>query len=191
MKLKGFDGCEVKPIHPDRLRANLRKILTSVVVKAREGREPEAEGQKAQPSSHELPVLVVEDNPVNQKVALLQLRQLGYSADLATNGREAIEAIQKRPYLIVLMDAQMPEMDGLEATRRIRRAQAAGDAAFPAVLRIIAMTASVMPSDRKACLDAGMDDFLTKPIRADHLGAVLSRYLKESPAAPVLYAATG
>ena len=156
-----------------------------------EGREPEAEGQKAQPSSHELPVLVVEDNPVNQKVALLQLRQLGYSADLATNGREAIEAIQKRPYLIVLMDAQMPEMDGLEATRRIRRAQAAGDAAFPAVLRIIAMTASVMPSDRKACLDAGMDDFLTKPIRADHLGAVLSRYLKESPAAPVLYAATG
>jgi len=191
MKLKGFDGCEVKPIHPDRLRANLRKTLATAVVKVREGREPEAEGPKAQHSPHELPILVVEDNPVNQKVALLQLRQLGYSADLATNGREAIEAIQKRPYLIVLMDAQMPEMDGLEATRRIRRAQAAGDATFPAVLRIIAMTASVMPSDRKACLDAGMDDFLTKPIRADHLGAVLSRYLKESPTAPVLYAATG
>ena len=191
MKLKGFDGCEVKPIHPDRLRANLRRILSTAVVKVREVREPESEGQKAQAFSNELPILVVEDNPVNQKVALLQLRQLGYSADLVSNGREAIEAIQKRPYLIVLMDAQMPEMDGLEATRRIRQAQAAGDPAFPAVLRIIAMTASVLPSDRKACLDAGMDDFLTKPIRADHMGAVLSRYLKESPASPVIYAATG
>ena len=191
MKLKGFDGCEIKPIHPDRLRANLRRILTTPAAKPGADREPEAEGPKAPASSHELPILVVEDNPVNQKVALLQLRQLGYSADLATNGREAIEAIQKRPYLIVLMDAQMPEMDGLEATRRIRRAQAAGDPAFPAVLRIIAMTASVLPSDRRDCLEAGMDDFLTKPIRADHMGAVLSRYLKESPVSPVVYAATG
>jgi CheY-like chemotaxis protein len=93
--------------------------------------------------------------------------------------------------LIVLMDAQMPEMDGIEATRRIRQAQAAGDPAFPPVLRIIAMTASVMPSDRSACLEAGMDDFLTKPIRSDHLGAVLARYVKDSTVQQVLYAATG
>jgi signal transduction histidine kinase/PleD family two-component response regulator len=191
MKLKGFDGCEVKPIHPDRMRTNLRHILSAARVTTTVRCEPEAERPKSPAFTNELPILVVEDNPVNQKVALLQLRQLGYTADLATNGLEAIEAIKKRPYLIVLMDAQMPEMDGIEATRRIRQAQAAGDPAFPAVLRIIAMTASVMPSDRTTCLEAGMDDFLSKPIRPDHLGAVLARYLKDPPAPSVLYAATG
>jgi two-component system, sensor histidine kinase and response regulator len=191
LKSKGFDGCETKPIHPDRLRNNLRKMLTSTAVDQGARPKPAAKSPKLPVSGHELPILIVEDNPVNQKVAMLQLRQLGYSADLATNGREAIEALQKRPYLIVLMDAQMPEMDGIEATRRIRRAQAAGDPAFPRVLRIIAMTASVLPADRNACLEAGMDDFLTKPIRSDHLGAVLARHLRESPAPPVLYAATG
>jgi signal transduction histidine kinase/AmiR/NasT family two-component response regulator len=191
MKLKGFDGCEAKPIHPDRLRANLRKILTATTVDKSVRQVPVADGPKPQATSHEFPILIVEDNPVNQKVALLQLRQLGYTADVATNGREAIDALRKRPYRIVLMDAQMPEMDGLEATRRIRRAQASNDPSIPRVLRIIAMTASVMPSDRNACLEAGMDDFLTKPIRSDHLGAVLARYLRDAPVSPDVYAATG
>jgi len=191
LKLKGFDGCEVKPIHAGRLRTNLRKILAAASLEGSECREPVIEGPKPQVHSHDMPILVVEDNPVNQKVTMLQLRQLGYRADLAINGVEAINAIQRRPYQIVLMDAEMPEMDGLEATRRIRQAQAAGNPAFPRFLRIIAMTASVLPSDRNACLEAGMDDFLTKPIHTDHLGAALARYLRDSSVPPDLCAATG
>jgi two-component system sensor histidine kinase/response regulator len=114
---------------------------------------------------------------VNQKVTLLQLRNLGYTADIAVNGREAVAALRRRSYALVLMDAQMPVMDGIEATRAIRAAQAAGDPAFPAALRIIAMTANAMSGDREACLAAGMDDYLAKPVRPDALRDTLARHL--------------
>ena len=102
---------------------------------------------------------------VNQKLALRLLQQLGYRADLAANGLEALEALERQTYDVVLMDVQMPEMDGLEATAP-DRARAGRTARRP---RIIAMTANAMQGDREACLAAGMDDYVAKPIRVDSL----------------------
>ncbi len=126
-------------------------------------------------------ILVAEDNPVNQKVTLLQLRKLGYSADIVCDGQQVLDALIKKTYALILMDQQMPVMDGLETTRRIRSAQATGDLGFPPGLRIIAMTANAMPGDRDRCLDAGMDDYLAKPIRLQNLQSTLDRYLVSDP----------
>jgi CheY-like chemotaxis protein len=97
------------------------------------------------------------------------LQQMGYRADLASNGLEAIECIERQPYDVVLMDVQMPEMDGLEATRRITAKWPRGQRP-----RIVAMTANAMQGDREECLAAGMDDYVTKPIRVDALVAALT-----------------
>jgi len=113
---------------------------------------------------HPLRILLAEDNVVNQKLALRLLQQMGYRADLASNGLEAVESIARQTYDVVLMDVQMPELDGLEATRRIT-------ARWPGAQRprIVAMTANAMAGDREACLEAGMDDYITKPIRVEQL----------------------
>ena len=119
---------------------------------------------------HPLRILVAEDNLVNQKLALRLLEQMGYRADLASNGLEAIECVARQTYDVVLMDVQMPEMDGLEATRRIIANHPGGNRP-----RIVAMTANAMQGDRDMCLEAGMDDYITKPIRVDALvGALLA-----------------
>ena len=120
-------------------------------------------------SRHPLRILLAEDNVVNQKLALRLLQQMGYRADLASNGLEAIECVERQPYDVVLMDVQMPEMDGLEAARRITRRWPAN--ARP---RIVAMTANAMHGDRDDCIAAGMDDYMTKPIRVDQLVASLA-----------------
>ncbi len=117
-----------------------------------------------------LHILVAEDNPVNQKLALLMLERMGYRADLAGDGKEVLEALNRQPYDVVLMDVQMPHMDGLEATRRIRAQTGVAD--HP---RIIAMTANAMKEDRQICLDAGMNDYLSKPIQVPELVAALNR----------------
>ena len=108
---------------------------------------------------------------VNQKLALRLLQQMGYRADLASNGIEAIESVERQPYDVVLMDVQMPEMDGLEATRRIT-ARWPDAAQRP---RIVAMTANAMQGDREECLAAGMDDYVIKPIRVDALVQALNK----------------
>ena len=113
---------------------------------------------------HPLRILLAEDNVVNQKLALRLLQQMGYRADLASNGAEAIDSIERQPYDVVLMDVQMPEMDGLEAARRIVARWPNGERP-----RIVAMTANAMQGDREACLAAGMDDYVTKPIRVEAL----------------------
>ena len=117
---------------------------------------------------HPLRILLAEDNVVNQKLAMRLLQQMGYRADLASNGIEAVESVQRQAYDVVLMDVQMPELDGLDATRRIC---ASMGSARP---RIVAMTANAMQGDREMCLEAGMDDYLTKPIRVDRLVEVLN-----------------
>jgi PAS domain S-box-containing protein len=129
---------------------------------------------------HPLAILLAEDNPVNQRVATLMLQRLGYRADVASNGREAVEAVARQHYDLVLMDVQMPEMDGIQATQEIC-------ARYPANARprIVAMTANASTVDREQCFAAGMHDFLSKPVRA----ADLRKALEATPARIVASAA--
>ena len=131
-----------------------------------------------------LRILLTEDNATNQKLALHLLKRLGYRADVAANGIEVLDALRQRPYDVIFMDVQMPEMDGLEATRRIRR----NDLIDPRHLtgpisqpRVIAMTANAMQGDRETCLEAGMDDYISKPIRVEELVAALQACQPEKP----------
>jgi CheY-like chemotaxis protein/HPt (histidine-containing phosphotransfer) domain-containing protein len=117
-----------------------------------------------------LRILVAEDHVTNQRLALLMLQGLGYRADIAANGSEVLEALDRQSYDVILMDVQMPEIDGLEATRLIRQRWPGEEGP-----RIIAMTANVTKDDRQACLDAGMNDYLPKPIRVEELMAALNR----------------
>jgi len=117
-----------------------------------------------------LRVLVAEDNPVNQKVAMRMLSKLGCTADAVANGAEALEAVQSGDFDVVLMDCQMPEMDGFEATRRIREL---GLSHRPPIL---ALTANAVQGDRELCLQAGMDDYLIKPIELSVLAEALRRW---------------
>ena len=119
-------------------------------------------------SRHPLRILLAEDNLVNQKLALRLLSQMGYAADVVVNGQQAVQRVGQQPYDVVLMDVQMPQMDGLEASRRITSQWQAHERP-----RIIAMTANAMQGDREECLAAGMDDYVTKPIRVEALVAAL------------------
>ena len=158
-----------KPLHQSQLFDTLMTLLahdaaaTPAALKAK----PAFDADMAQ--RHPLRILLAEDNVVNQKLALRLLQQMGYRADVASNGIEAVECVARQPYDLVLMDVQMPEMDGLEASRRITAKWPAGQRP-----RIVAMTANAMQGDREACLAAGMDDYLTKPIRVDALVEALN-----------------
>jgi two-component system, sensor histidine kinase and response regulator len=131
-------------------------------------------------------VLVAEDNPVNQLVIRGMLDKRGYEYDIVGDGREALDRLESGDYVALLMDVQMPEVDGFEATARIREREGADDH-----LPIVAMTASAMEGDRERCLAAGMDDYLSKPLRPDQLDAVLERWLGHTGAAVTSSASNG
>jgi CheY-like chemotaxis protein len=118
-------------------------------------------------------VLLAEDQVVNRRVAELQLKALGFAADAVTNGAEAVEAVKNGDYQVVLMDVHMPIMDGFAAARAIREHERSSGNH----VTIIALTANALPRDRQACLAAGMDDYLTKPLELDSLLTVLNRWV--------------
>jgi PAS domain S-box-containing protein len=165
-----FKAQLTKPIKASQLYNALNRALAEPATKptAVEAGDGDGGGDLTETSS--LRILLAEDNAVNQKVALRILDKLGYRADVASNGLEAIEALERQPYDVVLMDVQMPELDGLDATRRI--CERWPDESRP---RIIAMTANVMIEDREACFAAGMDDYVAKPVRPEELAEALSR----------------
>jgi PAS domain S-box-containing protein len=163
-----FAGCINKPAKP----VQLFEILSSLTSRVEE--PPAATNGTAHPTAaavHPEHVLLAEDNRVNQKVALLILSKLGYRADVAANGHEVIDAVSRQRYDVILMDVQMPEMDGLEAAASVvKRWPRPQDRPW-----IIAVTANAMRGDRERCIAAGMDDYLTKPIRSDDLAAAFDR----------------
>ena len=167
LKDAGFASWLTKPVRPLQLYNALLAVLqgTDAAGKAPEGHTDE----EALPALPALRVLVAEDNTVNQKVAVRILAKLGCRADAVANGIEALEAISRVPYDVVLMDVQMPEMDGLAATTELRRREEGTGKHTP----VIAMTAHAMERDRDRCLAAGMDDHLTKPIRPQSLAVAL------------------
>jgi GAF domain-containing protein/CheY-like chemotaxis protein/tetratricopeptide (TPR) repeat protein len=167
----GFAAFLTKPLKPSQLFDVLMSILADEqaradtrTIEARPRLDPDMARQ------HPLRILLAEDNAVNQKLALRLLQQMGYRADVASNGLEAIQSIERQTYDVVLMDVQMPELDGLEATRQIVARWAKN--VRP---QIVAMTANAMQGDREVCLAAGMDDYIVKPIRVDELVSALLR----------------
>ncbi len=161
-----------KPIRRQHLHKTLRTQFNKLSVSV-EQKEIVTETVKISGKDKEsLKILLVEDNPVNQKVALRLIEKIGYRTDLASNGIEAIEAVQSNEYDVVFMDLLMPEMDGLEASKQIK--ELTTNKSRP---KIIAMTANSMLGDRELCMDAGMDDYISKPIRIDELETALDKWL--------------
>jgi CheY-like chemotaxis protein len=130
-------------------------------------------GEASRDGDGHFKILVADDISANQMLSLKLLENLGYTGVAVSNGKEALDALELRPYDLVLMDCQMPEMDGFEATKRIRGSADAAVRSIP----IVALTANAMEGDRKKCLDAGMNDYLSKPLKKDPLREVLQKWL--------------
>jgi CheY-like chemotaxis protein len=172
-----FASCLTKPIKP----SQLQEVLLRVVSGAKQVVKKAPTVSKLDPNlAQRLPlrVLLCDDNAINQKVAMRLLQQLGYKPDLAANGIEALEALDRQAYDLVFMDVQMPEMDGLEATRAIRERQQdrAHHPYYKSNIIIVAMTANAMAGDREKCLAVGMDDYLAKPVRPEDMRTVVERW---------------
>jgi CheY-like chemotaxis protein len=192
----GFTAYLTKPVRHDQLQGCLRVVFglqqqapTAVIGTSNEQpisptlitRHTLAE-QSPRPR-----ILVAEDNVVNQKLAVRMLDRLGYQSDVVSNGQEAVTAFERESYAAIVMDCQMPTMDGYEATRLIRAQEEKPDAPRTrAHVPIIALTANALPGDRERCKAAGMDDYLTKPVKTDDLGLILQRWAPVTAAVDVV-----
>jgi CheY-like chemotaxis protein len=163
----------VKPIKPSRLYDalitlfNATPLVTQTAAKAT---------RKLVPAAASLRLLIAEDNPINQKVAVRILERLGYQADTVANGLEALAQLQHQAYDVILMDVQMPEMDGITATQQIHERFLPGERPY-----IIALTANALTGDKEQYLACGMDDYLSKPIRLEDIQEALNRFLERAP----------
>ncbi len=179
MKKAGIEACVLKPVKQSRLFARISEIMAGHMPAPRKKTQPIVAPVKApaavapQSGTAKRPVriLLAEDNIINQKVALGLLQNIGYGADVANNGLEVLTAIDLRSYDVILMDCQMPELDGYETTQRIRVRPDGKE------LKIIAMTANAMRGESEKCLEAGMDDYLSKPVRLESLRDMLARWM--------------
>ncbi|WEG13809.1 PAS domain S-box protein [Pullulanibacillus sp. KACC 23026] len=187
----GFSAQLAQPIKQSQLRSCISLFLNEKELPPipDEAKRSVTQGpKKPSAKAQEAAILLVEDHPVNQKVTLYQLKKLGFKADLAENGAQALERLQTKDYHLVLMDIQMPDMDGVEVTRRIRESEIKGEH-----LPIIAVTANAMAEDQVRYLKNGMDDYLSKPVSLDGLEAILTKWLPQmgeagqaEPAQPTL-----
>jgi CheY-like chemotaxis protein len=173
LQYSGFDGYLIKPVRQASLVRRVEAVVNGVShTEAEEKDEPLQ--QAASEPQVSMRVLVAEDNRINVMLATALLKKMGHVVDTAGNGREALEALAAKTYDLVLMDVHMPDMDGLEATRRIRQAEIAGRR--KSRTPIIALTASTLEGDRQICIDAGMDDFLAKPLDPNALKAAFEKH---------------
>jgi CheY-like chemotaxis protein len=163
----------IKPVKPAELQ---RGLLRALGQEEQARRKPVALSQAPQPEQT-LRILLAEDNAFNQKLAVRLLQKWGHNVTVAGNGKEALARVEHEAFDVVLMDVQMPEMDGLEATAAIRAREHANHTHLP----IIAMTAHAMKGDKERCLAAGMDDYVSKPLKTSELQAALARVASHSP----------
>lgn len=163
----------VKPVKPSRLYNALITLFDSTPLATQTAAKPAG---SITPSAVPLRLLIAEDNLINQKVALRILERLGYQADMVTNGVEVLAQLERQTYDVILMDVQMPEMDGITATRQIHKRYLAGERPY-----IIALTANALTGDKEQYLACGMDDYLSKPIRIEDVKDALSRFLEKMP----------
>ncbi len=177
MKQAGIEACVLKPVKQSKLFNRVAEVMAGHMPLLRKKTQTATLSMKSPvtppPNLTRKPVriLLAEDNIINQKVALGLLNNIGYKADVATNGLEVLAALDLRPYDLILMDCQMPELDGYETTQQIRsRPESAS-------MRIIAMTANAMRGESEKCLEAGMDDYLSKPVRLEALRDMLARWM--------------
>jgi two-component system, sensor histidine kinase and response regulator len=170
----GIRICVNKPVRQSALLSVIRSVISDGVTSSPPDNALSAQSEPALPTVKGATVLLAEDNPVNQQVAVAMLKKLGIQADIATNGKEAVAMVEKKDFDLILMDCQMPEMDGYEATAVIRRLKASAAERLP----IIAMTANALEGDRNKCLAAGMDDYLAKPYTRAQLESKLAQWIK-------------
>jgi len=170
----GFSAYLTKPVQQSRLFNSIAKVMITDDVSKELLKHEMSKGSDATPEK--AMVLIAEDNPVNQKVAMLQLKKLGYGSFAVGSGRKAIEELKKRNYALVLMDCQMPDMDGFETTGVIRKSETMTGKHIP----IIGLTAHAMEGDREKCIAAGMDDYLSKPTSLEKMSKMLSKWTEES-----------
>jgi len=180
LRENGIAAAEFKPISEPRLRDALLHSL-DIAPPPTAPATPDAQVPLAAPRNDTARILVAEDNAVNQKIAMRFLQNHGHQATLVSSGLEALAALGKHHYDLVFMDVQMPEMDGLEATRTIRRLEHDKSPGFTHRVCIIAMTANALAGDREVCLAAGMDDYIVKPLVPDSVHAILAKYLRPAP----------
>jgi CheY-like chemotaxis protein len=176
----GVSSFLTKPIR----RAELRSAIVNALVERSRGsqtaqdlRELAARTARLAPASSGAHILLAEDNLVNQRVARAMLEKAGHSVVLASTGQKALSLWEQQPFDVILMDVQMPDIDGFEATAAIRKKEKESGAHTP----IIAMTAHAMSGDRERCLDAGMDNYISKPIHAAELLDLVEKYLRTAP----------